>query len=134
MECKITQGNSSKSPNMLIFRWYQRHDIKPSNIPHSCAKKTEKVQKSKTTFNSSLSLQCNDLRSRIHDGALSRNGPANGVIGVRHVDDDNLGSVSDFFPYADEFVTLHGEGGERNVCDIDSDIGELAKQISAVNF
>lgn len=76
-------------------------------------------------LDSRFALEGDDLRRRVHDGALGGDGPPDRVGRVRHVDDDHLGSVAHFFPHADELVTLHGESGEGNVGDVDSDIAEL---------
>lgn len=70
-------------------------------------------------------FQCNDLAGRVHDCAVSRNWPANGVAGIIHVNDDHLGLFPYLLPYADEFVRLHSQSAEANVGWINAQVLEL---------
>jgi hypothetical protein len=72
-----------------------------------------------------LALEGYDFGSGVHDGALRRDGPPDGVGSVSHVDDDHLGGVADLLPDADELVALHGERRERDVRHVDAHIGQL---------
>lgn len=80
-------------------------------------------------MNGNQSISCtfkgDDLGGRIHDGALGGDGAADGVVGVRHVDDDHLRGLAHLLPDADELVALHGEGGKRDVRHVDAHIGKL---------
>ena len=73
-----------------------------------------------------LGRQSNDLRRRVHDGRIGRDGPPDWVHGVGHVDDDYLVVFSNLFTDANKFVGLHGEGVEADIGRTDPDIGELA--------
>lgn len=72
-------------------------------------------------------FQCNHFASWIHDSRVSRDLSANRAGWIIHVNDDNLSCLSDFFPYTDKFVWLHGQGAESNICSIDSNACELVK-------
>lgn len=72
-----------------------------------------------------ITFKSNDLGGRVHDGRVPRDGPADGIGGVTHVDDDHLCCVPHLLPDTDELVRLHGEGIEPDVGCLDPDIGEL---------
>ena len=55
-----------------------------------------------------FTFESNDLAGWIHDGTVSRDGPADGGIGVCHVDDDNLSLLAHLFTDTDELIWLHG--------------------------
>ncbi len=74
-----------------------------------------------------LSLQCDHLRGRVHDGRVGRDGAADGVGGVGHVDDDHLVRLAHFLADTDELVRLHGEAVKADIGRADADIGELAE-------
>lgn len=66
-----------------------------------------------------LTFKCNDLAGRIHDGAVSWDGPADRCIGVRHVNDHHLSLLADLLPDTDELIRLHGQGAEAYIGRID---------------
>lgn len=70
-------------------------------------------------------FQGDDLAGGVHDGAVGGDGPADGVVGVGHVDDDHLGLLAHFLPHADELVGLHGQGAEPDVGRVDAQVLEL---------
>lgn len=74
-----------------------------------------------------LTFECNDLAGWIHDGAVSRDGPTDGCIGVGHVDDHHLSLLAHLLPDTDELIRLHGEGAEAYVGRIDAQVLELNK-------
>lgn len=55
-----------------------------------------------------LTFKCNHFAGWIHDGAVGRDGPADGRIGVCHVDDHHLSLLAHLLADADELVRLHG--------------------------
>lgn len=61
----------------------------------------------------------------IHDGAVCGDRPADGIVGVGHVDDDHLRLLAHLLSYTDELVGLHGQGAESNVGWVDSQVLEL---------
>lgn len=72
-----------------------------------------------------LTFQGDDLAGWVHDGAVCRDGPADGVVGVGHVNDDHLGLLAHLLPHADELVRLHGQRAESDVGRVDSQVLEL---------
>lgn len=72
-----------------------------------------------------LTFQGNDFAGWVHDGAVCRDGPADGIVGVGHVDDDHLGLLAHLLPHTDELVGLHGQRAESDVGWIDSQVLEL---------
>ena len=64
---------------------------------------------------------------------LTGNGSSNGVGDVGHVENDDLGRISDFFTNANELVRLHGEGGETDVGRIDPHILKLKMLLKLTN-
>lgn len=72
-----------------------------------------------------LTFEGNDFAGGVHDGAVCRDGPADGIVGVGHVNDDHLRLLAHLLPYADELVGLHGQGAEPNVGRVDSQVLEL---------
>lgn len=74
---------------------------------------------------SCLTFQGYDLAGRVHDGAVGRDGPADGRVGVCHVDDHHLSLLAHLLTDADELVRLHGQGAEANVGRIDAQVLEL---------
>ncbi|MPC20316.1 hypothetical protein E2C01_013254 [Portunus trituberculatus] len=68
---------------------------------------------------------CDDLGGRVHDCRITRDGPANRVGGISHINDDHLCRVTHLLSDTDELVRLHSEGVEPNVGCLDSNIGEL---------
>lgn len=75
-----------------------------------------------------FTFECNDLAGWIHDGAVSWDGPADGGIGVRHVDDDHLRLLAHLLSDADEFIRLHGQGAEADVGWINPQVLKLRRQ------
>jgi len=55
-----------------------------------------------------LTFKGNNFAGRVHDGAVCRDRPADWIVGVGHIDDDDLGLLPHFLSYADELVGLHG--------------------------
>lgn len=51
-----------------------------------------------------LTFKGNNFAGRVHDGAVCRDRPADGIVGVGHVDDDDLGLLTHFLSDADELV------------------------------
>lgn len=66
-------------------------------------------------------LKRKDLLLGMHDGAVGRDGPANDGIGVREVDDDNVGLVTD----TDERVGLERKRLEGDGSRLDAERREL---------
>lgn len=66
-----------------------------------------------------------DFAGRVHDGAVGRDGSADGRVGVTHVNDDHLSLLANFLPHADELVRLHGERAEADVGRVDAQVLEL---------
>lgn len=66
-----------------------------------------------------------DLASRVHNGTVGRDGPADWVCGVIHVNDDHLVLVSHLLPDANELVRLQGQVAEANVGRIHSQVLQL---------
>ena len=75
-----------------------------------------------------LRFEGDDLGGRVHDGGVGRDGAADGVDGVRHVDDHNLIGVADLLANADELVRLHRQAVEPDVGRADADVRELANK------
>lgn len=82
------------------------------------------------TFNTSFSFQSNDLAGWVHDGRVSTDGPPDRIGGVRHVNDDNLCSLTNLLSDTDELVRLHRECVEGYRGWIDADICELEQLYS----
>lgn len=72
-----------------------------------------------------LTFECNDFAGRVHDGRVSRDGSADGIGGVIHVNDDHLRRLAHLLTDTDVLIWLHGEGAEPNVGGIDANILEL---------
>lgn len=72
-----------------------------------------------------LTFKGDNFAGRIHDGAVCRDGPADGIVGVGHIYDDNLGLLTYFLPYTDELVRLHRQSTESNVGWVDPQVLEL---------
>lgn len=70
-------------------------------------------------------FQGDDFAGGVHDGAVSGDGPADGVGRVGHVDDDHLGLLAHLLTDADELVRLHRQRAEANVGRIYPQILEL---------
>lgn len=51
-----------------------------------------------------FTFESNDLASWIHDGTVSRDRPADGSIGVCHVDDDHLSLLAHLLTDTDELI------------------------------
>lgn len=66
-----------------------------------------------------LTFKCNDFAGWIHNGAVGGDGPADGGVGVCHVDDHHLRLLAHFLPDTDELIRLHGQGAEAYVGRID---------------
>lgn len=75
-----------------------------------------------------FTLESDDFRCWVHDGALGCNRPTDGVGRIGHVDDDHLRCLADLLAHADEFIALHRERRERDVRQVDADICELITQ------
>lgn len=72
-----------------------------------------------------LTFQSDDFAGGVHDGAVCRDGPPDGIVGVGHVDNDHLRLLAHLLSYADELVGLHGQGAKPNVGWVDSQVLEL---------
>ena len=72
-----------------------------------------------------LTFQSNNFAGRVHDSGVCRDGPPDGIGSVVHINDNDLCGVSNLLSHTDEFVRLHGECGEADVCCIDAHILEL---------
>lgn len=64
-------------------------------------------------------FKCDDFAGWIHDGAVRWDGPADGCIGVGHIDDHHLSLLAHLLSDTDEFIRLHGEGAEAYVGRVD---------------
>lgn len=53
-------------------------------------------------------FESDDLTSRVHDSRISTYRPANGILRVVHVDDDDLRRFTDFLTDTDKLVRFHG--------------------------
>lgn len=51
-----------------------------------------------------LTFEGNHFAGRVHDGAVCRYGPADGIVRICHIYYDDLGLLSNFFSHADELV------------------------------
>lgn len=74
-----------------------------------------------------VTFQGDDFAGWIHDGAVSRDGPPDGVGGVGHVHDHHLVLIADFFSDADELVRLHGEIAEPDVSRVHAHVLQLKR-------
>lgn len=72
-----------------------------------------------------LTFERDHLAGGVHDGAVGRDGPTDGIVGVRHVDDDDLSLLADFLPDAYELVRLHGERAKADVGRVYTQVLEL---------
>lgn len=79
-------------------------------------------------FEPLLTFEGNNFAGGVHDGAVSGDGAADGIVGIGHVDDDDLGLLAHFLSHADELVRLHGEGAEADVGWVDPQVLELSKK------
>ena len=86
----------------------------------------KEVLKHITTF------ECNDFAGGVHDGRVGRDWSTDRVGCISHVNDDNLCCISNLFPDTQEFVRLHGESGEANVCSVDADILKLKNKTKTI--
>jgi hypothetical protein len=80
-----------------------------------------------------LTPQGNHLLVKVHDGALCGDGPSYDVVGVLHVDDDDLLCPIDLLPHTDEPIRLEGEGSETDRPRLDSERGELLQEAESVS-
>lgn len=55
-----------------------------------------------------------DFAGRVHDGAVGRDRPADGVGRVAQVDDDHLVLLAHLLSDADEAIRLHGQAAEAD--------------------
>lgn len=76
----------------------------------------------------SPTFKCDDFARRVHDGAICRDGPADGGVRVRHVDDHHLCLFSDLLPDTDELIRLHRQGAEPDVGWVDPQILKLGEK------
>lgn len=75
-----------------------------------------------------LTFKGNNFAGRVHDGTICRDGPADGIVRVGQIYDDNLGLLTHFLPDTDELVRLHGQSAEANVGWVDSQVLELRRK------
>lgn len=73
-------------------------------------------------------LERDDLRDRVHDGRIRRNGAALDVARVGHVDDDDLHLPVDLLADADVLVRLHRERVERDILLVDAQRDQLPEE------
>lgn len=118
--------------NCLLFSQCASRNLAHPSLEQLLAHKAMYCQHIKLCANSSryafqleLTFKGNNFAGRVHDGAVCRDGPADGIVGVCHINDDNLGLLTHFLPYADELVGLHGQSAESNVGWVDSQVLEL---------
>lgn len=55
-----------------------------------------------------LTFKCYDLAGGIHDGAVGRDGPADGCVGVCQVNDHHLSLLAHLLTDTNKLVRLHG--------------------------
>lgn len=72
-----------------------------------------------------LTFKSNDFAGWVHDGTVCRDGPADGRVGIAHVNDYNLGLFAHLFPNADELIWLHREGAKPDICWVYAQVLEL---------
>lgn len=72
-----------------------------------------------------LTFEGNNFASRVHDGAICRDGPTDWSVGVGHINDDNLCLLAHLLSYTDELIRLHSQGAESNVSWVDPQVLEL---------
>lgn len=72
-----------------------------------------------------LTFKCDDFGSGVHDGAVCRDRPADGRVGVGHVYDHHLVLLAHLLPDADELVRLHGQVAETNVSRVHPQVLQL---------
>lgn len=81
-----------------------------------------------------VTFQGDDFASRIHDGAVGRDGPPDRVGGVRHVHNHHLVLIPDLLSDADELVRLHGEVAEPDVCRVHTHVLQLERFQQETSF
>jgi hypothetical protein len=62
-----------------------------------------------------LTLQCQDLLVRVHDGRVGGDGAAEDIIRISKVDDHDLVLLIDLFPNANEAVGFERKGLKRRM-------------------
>lgn len=55
-----------------------------------------------------LTFEGNDFTGWVHDSTVCRDGPADGSVGVGHVNNNDLGLVAHLLSDANELIRLHG--------------------------
>lgn len=73
-----------------------------------------------------LTFKGNNFASRVHDGAVGRDGATDGVVGISQINDDNLSLFTNLLSYTDELVRLHCKRAKSNVGWVDPQVLELA--------
>ena len=63
----------------------------------------------------------------MHDGRVGCDGPAGGLAGIRHLNDNHLVLLADLLTDANELVRLHGQGVEPDAGGVDAHIRQLSK-------
>lgn len=66
-----------------------------------------------------LTFKCDDFGSGVHDGAVCRDRPADGRVGVGHVYDHHLRLLAHLLSDTDELIRLHRQGAEPDVGRVD---------------
>ena len=69
--------------------------------------------------------ECDDLVVDVHDGALCADGAAHDVVGVVHVDNDDLLCAVDLLAHTDEPVRLERERRKPDRAGLDAERREL---------
>lgn len=82
-------------------------------------------------FRWGLTFKGNNFAGRVHDGAVGRDGAADGVVGISHINDDNLSLFTNLLSYTDELVRLHCKRAKSNVGWVDPQILELQVLLEA---
>lgn len=72
-----------------------------------------------------LTFKSDDFAGWVHNGTVCRDGPADGRVWIAHVNDDHLRLFAHLLPDTDEFIRLHCEGAEPNVCWVYARVLEL---------
>lgn len=81
-----------------------------------------------TKISSLDTFQSYDLASRVHYGRISANRPADRILRIVHIDDDDLRRVANLLTDANELVRFHCQVGEGDWARIDVDVGELLEK------
>lgn len=72
-------------------------------------------------------FKSDDFTSRIHNCGIGGYRSSDRIGGIVHVDDYHLGSITNLFSNANEFIRLHSKGVKADITGVNSHSRKLQK-------